>query len=50
MGFSRRQIAIVVTVLLIASIGFAAAWIHERNQANTLTLSVGDQKLQIKTR
>ncbi len=50
MGLTGRQITIIVTVLLIASIGFAAAWIYERNQANTLTLSVGDQKLQIKTR
>lgn len=49
MGLSRTQITVLVAVLLIATAGFAAAWMHERQQADTLTLSVGDQKLKIKT-
>lgn len=49
MGLTRTQITVIGTLLLVATIGFAAAWLHERNQANSVTLSVGDQKLQIKT-
>lgn len=49
MGLSRTHITLLLTVLVIATVGFAAAWVHERNQQNSVTLSVGDQKLQIKT-
>lgn len=49
MSLSRTQLTAILAIVVLAAVGFAAAWVYEREQANSVTLSIGDQKLKIKT-